>query len=445
VNQSSELRRREETMQPFRTQTLSRRKFLTNAFLGAGLIGLPVGTDRKWNYIDAAKADGSPTSASTSPRGTPTYEVLEVGPGKRFKSLTDAGCYMTSEPKWNNGYTKPDVIAKMGFRIIISPGPPGYYTNDSGSHSKRWPSLVGWPPYDGNLMGPVIIEGEPGKPSPVLDTDGAGDGVLYYQTGLFATGSCDATFRHLTFRGFRRHDDQGNYAAIRLGQSFANIPMNSHVLMEDCEFSDCDNGIMGGAVGQSLTLRRCYFHDNGNDTGRVHNIYFSAGDTLTVEDCLSTRCKIGHLLKSRASQTLIRNSRLIGDNGSESACLDVPDAGVLEIDGLFCEKSAGSDASWIIHYSGENGVPFHTPSSIKINDLTMVAPSTLSRHPAWGPVIGFSNQSGLGDNTSGKGSFFVRPDARNVRVFGLETQAVGLPAVKLTAHPSLNLNSPVQS
>jgi hypothetical protein len=377
-----------------------------------------------------------------------TYEVLEVGPGKRFPSLTLAGCFMNSIERWNNGYIGAAAIAKMGFRIIISPGPPGYYTNDSGSHSRRWPKMVGWPPYEGGLFGPVIIEGEPGKAAPILDTDGYGDGVLYYQTGLFATGSCDATFRHLVFRGFRRKDDIGNYAAVRLGQTFVDIPMNSQVLFEDCEFSGCDDGIMGGGPGQSLTLRRCYFHDNGNDTGRVHNVYFGDGDVLTVEDTLSSRCRTGHLLKTRSAKTIIRNTRLLGNGVTESACLDVPDAGVLDIDGLVCEKSPGTDASWIIHYAGENqdatnGVSFHHPSSIKIRNLTMIAPSSMTRHPSWG-CVGFANQSGSGEAASGKGSFFVKPDAQDVKVFGLTPSTAGLPCTVVASKPALDLTSPIK-
>jgi hypothetical protein len=382
-------------------------------------------------------------------RSSERYEVLEVGPGKKFPSLTLAGVFMNSIERWNNGYADPATIAKTGFRLIISPGPPGYYTNDSGSHSRRWPSLIGWPPYEGSLLGPVIIEGEAGKPAPVLDTDGSGDGVLYYQTGLFATGSFNATFRHLIFRGFRRNDNIGNYAAVRLGQPTGKIPIQSNVLFEDCEISGCDNGIMGGALGQSLTLRRCYFHDNGNESGRVHNVYFSGGDVLTIEDTLSTRCVIGHLLKSRAATTIIRNTRLIGNSGTESACLDVPDGGVLDIQGLVCEKSPGTDAGWIIHYSGENqdganGIPFHNPSSIKIRNLTMVAPPRMVRHLQWGGIAGFANQSGAGEAASGKGAHLIKPDSKDVRVFGLSANAAGLPCTILGTKPLLDLASPVR-
>jgi hypothetical protein len=395
----------------------------------------------------AAVAQSSPPSGR-EPLPESAYQVLEVGPGKRFPSLTLAGCYMNSGSGWNNGFIDhPERIAKMAFRLIVSPGPPGYYTNDSGSHSRRWPAMVGWPAYEGALMGPVIVEGEPGKPAPVLDTDGSGDGVLYYQTGLFQTGSCDATFRHLIFRGFRRHDGIGNYAAVRLGPATPKIPMNSHVVFEDCEISGCDNGIMGGEAGVSLTLKRCYFHDNGNDTGRVHNVYFGNGDLLTVEDCLSTRCQIGHLLKSRAARTVVSNSRLLGGGGTESACLDVPDAGVLELNKVVCEKSPGTDANWMIHYSGENqdgaGVFFHTPSSITIRDLTMVAPPSMVRHPTGGAIVGFANESGSGAEASGKGSHLIRPDAQGVKVFGLTAQTAGLPCSILPHKPTLDRNSPI--
>jgi hypothetical protein len=366
-------------------------------------------------------------------------EVLRVGPGQAYESLTLAGARL--QTKWTDGGGRP-LADPAPAHVIISPGPPGYYVNDSGSHSRRWPSLVGWPPYEGNLLGPVVIEGEPGKPPPDLVTDGSGDGVLYYQAGLFITTGYDATFRHLHFSGFRRSDGQGTYAAIRFNPQEGR---QANVLLEGLEIDHCDDGVLGGDTGLSLTLRRCFFHDNGNGTGLCHNIYMSNGGTLIAEDVLSTRCTIGHLLKSRAARTVIRNCRLLGDGGSESACLDVPDGGVLEIDGLVCEKSPGSDAAWLIHYGGENqdasGVPFHVPSSIRIRDLTMIAPEEFTRHPDWRAiVVGFANQSGLGEAASGAGSFAVVPDASGVQVFGLTARQAGLPGVTvLQAAPAVKV------
>ena len=434
---------------PNKAKALSRRQALSGVALALTAVGLKNIAPGSGSMVSSADAAEVKPLAPARPIDH-SFEVLEVGPGKKFPSITLAGCHMNSAERWANGYAEPATIARMGFRMVISPGPAGYYTNDSGSHSRRWPQMVGWPPYEGNLLGPVVIEGEPGKPAPVLDTDGSGDGVLYYQTGLFSTGSCDATFRHLILKGFRRNDDIGNYAAIRLGQDFAKIPMNSQVLFEDCEISNCDNGIMGGVTGLSLTLRRCYLHDNGNESGRVHNVYFGGGDVLTVEDTLSTRCAIGHLLKTRAAKTVIRNTRLIGNGGTESACLDVPNGGILDIDGLVCEKSAGSDASWIMHYSGENqddyGLFFHNPSSITIRNLSMIAPASLTRHPTWIPIAGFANHSGSGQETSGKGSHLIVPDAQNVKVFGLAAANTGLPGcTALGSRPALDLASPVRA
>ncbi len=389
-----------------------------------------------------------PPAAPQAPRTYPTpkvlqYRTIEVGPGQRYEHLTDAGLFMNSG--WQNAL--PQRLARDGFRVIIHPGPPGYYTNDSGSHSRRWgDNMRGWPAYEGTLLGPVIIEGAAGKPAPVLDTDGYGDGVLYHQTGLFATGSFDATFKRLIFKGFKRKDGYGNYAAIRLGQTSDDVPMQGVVTLEDCEISDCDNGIMGGAEGQKVVLRRCYFHDNGGEDGRTHNIYIGYVDELYVEDVLSTRATIGHLLKTRAAITTIRNTRLIGDGGTESACLDAPNAGVLDIEGLVTEKSPGSDAEWLIHYSGENqdeaGMPFHDPASVRIQGLTMIAPDKRTRRQ-W-PVTGFVNQSGDGKDASGKDSRLIRPSASDVRVYNLSAAAAGLPCQQLTARPELDLSSPVR-
>ena len=373
------------------------------------------------------------------------YEVLEVGPGRRFPSLTLAGCFMNSEQRWANGYAPAARRAEMGFRIIVSPAPPGYYTNDSGSHSRRWRELVGWPPFDGELHGPVIIEGEAGKAAPVLDTDGYGDGALYYQKGLFNTGDFDATFRRLKLRGFRRRDGAGNYAALRIGEQVTAGLRPATITVEDCEISGCDNGVMGSGGGQRVVLRRCHIHDNGNSTGRVHNIYIGMADELLLEHLLSSRCTIGHLLKTRAKATTIRNCRLLGAAGSESACLDAPNAGVLDMDGLVCEKSPGSDARWIIHYAGENqddaGMPFHARSSLRLRNLTMIAPERMTRLPA-AQVRGFVNMSGAGPAVSGRGSRFIAPDARDIWAYGMPAAAVGLPANLLARRPVLDRRAP---
>lgn len=393
-----------------------------------------------------APAPAGPAPVAPRPRDH-KYEVLEVGPGKKFASLTEAGSFMNSEARWNNGYAGPEKISRMAFRLVVSPGPRGYYVNDAGSRSRRWSETNGWPPYDGNLLGPVLIEGEPGKPAPVFETDGYGDGVLYYQKGLFNTGNFDATFRHLAFRGFRRRDGHGNYAAIRMGDSFVEgAPNTANILIEDCEFTGNDNGVMGGSKGQKVAIRNCYFHRNGNQSGLAHNIYVLQVDELAIDGLLSSEAVIGHLLKTRAARTVVRNSRLLGGNGSESACLDAPNAGALFMDGVVCEKSVDSDATWLIHYAGENqddaGMPFHRASSVQIRNVVMVAPPALVRHPN-SPVVGFANQSGDGSGASGAGSRLITPQAENVEVYGLTRQNAGLPCRILNQRPAVDRRPPI--
>lgn len=430
----------------------TRRAAVAGLALSACGLGAAAVAKRRDAAVEAPATASGPAPAPAPAAAPPQpkkydYEVLEVGPNKKFKSLTQAGSFMNSEARWNNGYAGADKISRMAFRVVISPGPAGYYVNDTGSRSRRWGETNGWPPFDGNLLGPVLIEGEPGKPAPVLETDGYGDGALYYGKGLFMTGNFDATFRHLAFRGFRRRDGQGNLAAIRLGDTFLEgVPNTSNVLIEDCEITGCDNGILGGARGQRVTIRDSYFHNNGNQTGLTHNIYILQVDDLTVDGLLSTEVTIGHLLKSRAARTTVRNSRLLGGNGSESACLDVPNGGELTMDGVVCEKSVDSDAEWLIHYGGENqddhGMPFHRASSVDIRNAVLLAPPALVRHPST-QVVGFANQSGAGVRQSGAGSRLITPQAQNVEVYNLNRQTAGLPCRVLTQRPAVNRRPPI--
>ena len=197
-------------------------------------------------------------------------EVLLVGPDQKYKSITAAGERLAV--KWDPNAKTPD---HSPIHMIISPGPPGYYDLDFDSYSRKWPknNHGGWPPYHGQLMGPAVIEGEPGKPAPDLTCSGGGEGVLYYQQGAFITSDYDTTFRRLNFDGFKRPDGQGNYAAVRIGTLGENVSRPGNMLFEDVRITGCDDGILGGSPGQTVTLRRCEFSRNGGPIGRTHNIY----------------------------------------------------------------------------------------------------------------------------------------------------------------------------
>jgi hypothetical protein len=75
----------------------------------------------------------------------------------------------------------------------------------------------------------------------------------------------------------------------------------------------------------------------------------------------------------------------------------------------------------------------------------MIAPDTFTRHPDWRAIlVGFANESGLGEDRSGAGSSLVTPEASDVKVYGLTQRQAGLPGVQiLPAAPALDLKSPV--
>ncbi len=335
--------------------------------------------------------------------------LLLVGPGNPYPQITDAGERLVQ--LWGAHPAAP-------VHIVISPAPPRHYENDFDTYSRRWSKRPAWPPYHGILQGPVVIEGEPGKVAPDLVTDGYGDGVLYYQKGAWVTGAFDATFRHLNFDGFRRQDGYGNYAAVRIEPAAANAAPHT-ILFDDVRIGGpmgCDNGLMGGDGITELVIRNSEFLLNGSGTGLTHNIYIGSIAKLILDRVYSHDVRVGHLAKSRALRTIIRNTRLLDRKGSASYCLDVPNGGHLDVDGLVTEKGASASNAASIHFSGESQV-FH-PSSIRIRNWTMLGVPT-NGTPFGGPG-GLFNASGQGDAQSGPGSALAVPDIQGTRVFGVD-------------------------
>jgi ABC-type nitrate/sulfonate/bicarbonate transport system substrate-binding protein len=87
-------------------------------------------------------------------------------------------------------------------------------------------------------------------------------------------------------------------------------------------------------------------------------------------------------------------------------------------------------------------MPFHARSSLRLRNLTMIAPDQMTRLSA-AQVYGFANMSGAGAAISGRGSRFIAPDARDIWAYGMPAAAVGLPANLLARRPVLDLRAPV--
>ena len=331
-----------------------------------------------------------------------TPELLLVGPGKPYPLLADAGERLVQ--KWQKA---PDPA-----RLIVSPGPPGYYVNDGDTYSRRFDSAKrpAWPPYHGILQADVVIEGEPGKPRPDLVSDGYGDGVLYYQKGIFVVAAgVNATFRHLRMGGWRRQDGNGNYASVRLEPS----AVRNLVLFEDCYIDRCDNGIMGGEGPTEVTVRDTEFWRNGSGTGLTHNFYFGQVALLQLERVLSHGAVVGHEGKSRARRTRVLDCRMLnGASGTASYTLDVPDGGILEVNGLVTHKGPHASNAASINFGTEHPER-QDKHAITIRGWTMLGEPPAGEAPWGGP-------SGLVNGTA------AVPDIKGTQVFGVSSRRLYL-------------------
>ena len=58
----------------------------------------------------------------------------------------------------------------------------------------------------------------------------------------------------------------------------------------------------------SITVNGCVFRHNGSGTGLTHNIYVNDVRTLTFENSRFLDALLGHEIKSRAENTIIKNN-----------------------------------------------------------------------------------------------------------------------------------------
>lgn len=163
--------------------------------------------------------------------------------------------------------------------------------------------------------------------------------------GTFVFRQADAVVEDFVFKGARSRDRNGS--GIRLDAG-ARLTVNR------CSFQDNENGILtSNDAASELRLIDSEFIDNGGGDGLTHNIYVGAIDKLTVTGCYSARARVGHLLKSRARESLIAYSRLSGEDGTSSYELDFPSGGRAMVIGCLIQQGSKSENSTIISYGTE--------------------------------------------------------------------------------------------
>ena len=289
------------------------------------------------------RADAAPvaTPVATVP-ATPIAPVVKrpvtlmVGPNQQFKHYTTAMSSLFAE------MAKGPIAVDVQLEV---PTDPAYYLGDVSSHYRQAQGFdLDWPPFEQIIPCDTTIRPIPGSkglvPFPVAPAS------MYYGKapfilGAFVPGSSGrVVIEGLKVSGAKRGDVDGNIAAFRMEGVDPKDPRGD-ITIRDCEIFDCDDGFLGGSAGQTLTMERVYLHDCGSGSGYTHNIYAGAFDQVTFTDVLSVNARVGHLLKCRSAKVTLRRVRLFdGPNGTASYCLDLPNGGVVDIDGLVTHKGA---------------------------------------------------------------------------------------------------------
>jgi len=176
----------------------------------------------------------------------------------------------------------------------------------------------------------------------------------------------DITIKGFAFSGARvSGNDGGNGAGIRY--------QGGDLVIDSCYFTDNQDGIMGTGDGTgTVNIKDSEFFANGAvagpSAGFTHNLYISTGIArLTVENSYFHGARIGHEMKSRARQTVIRNSRFVdGPTGTASYSIDLPNGGEVTIANSQIEQGPKSQNPATIAF-GEEG-SLHPGSKLTIEN-----------------------------------------------------------------------------
>ena len=263
-----------------------------------------------------------------------------------------------------------------------------------------------------------------------ITLQGIGGMVNMVATGLIPNGKAilitdtDVTIDHFSFSGATVND--GNGAGIRY--------QGGNLVVANSLFQNNQNGILGGAYPSgTVTIRNSEFDHNGAGDGYTHGIYIGDIASLTIDGSYFHDAVVGHEIKSRAENTIIRNSRIEdGPNGSASYAIDLPNGGAVEISDSIVEKGPNSQNPVLIAYGEEGNL--HANSSLSVLNDTLL----YDRYVSPSSVL-VRNVSGASATLSGD-SYYGVPSSQVLS--GPGTVSGG---VALASEPALDTSSPVES
>ena len=180
--------------------------------------------------------------------------------------------------------------------------------------------------------------------------------------GIFIIEGANITIRGITFA--RASVVWHNGAGIRVA--------GANLTVENSRFIENENGILaGGPPFSVLRITDSEFIGNGACIDAcAHGVY--AGEPiylLDIEHSIFHDNKIAHHIKSRARNTIVRDSRIEdGANGTTSYLIDVPNGGNVLIEGNTMQKGAHSSNPGVAISLGIEGATNRTDVQIIKNN-----------------------------------------------------------------------------
>lgn len=247
----------------------------------------------------AASALCAPTRASAQLPGN----VLLVGPGRALRTVKEAA-----------------QRARDGDVIEIEAGD---YRGD----------VAVWP------AGRLTIRGVGGRPRIIAD------GAAAESKGIWVFRGGEITIENVELTGARVPDRNG--AGIRLESGRLRIA-RSRVLDNEMSILTSNDPAI------ELHVERCELTGPAENAGGVtHALYAGTIGRLVVEGCYVHHGNVGHLIKSRARESVIAFNRLTDESGSASYELEFPNGGNAYVVGNLIQQSIHTQNQTMIAFGAE--------------------------------------------------------------------------------------------
>jgi hypothetical protein len=185
-----------------------------------------------------------------------------------------------------------------------------------------------------------------------LTIRGIGERPVFEAAGADAEGKAtwvvrdgDITIENIAFHGARVSDRNG--AGLRFERG--------RLVVRNCRFVDNQNGILtAGFENAELFVFDSEFSDLPAQDGRNHLLYAGAIARLVVQGSRFHRGALGHLVKSRAKESVIAYNLLQdGPQGNASYQIDLPNGGDAVVIGNVVAKGPRRDNPVAVSYGAE--------------------------------------------------------------------------------------------